>query len=174
MVPTDHEPPWAASHECFAPMCELLHTVSANQTCNSTILLFGRGPLALNAQRPPITGVPHAQIGGPLSAGTRLRSQGRSCGGPRRFRTIQVCSEKFRPAPRPCPSARWQAERAAETLRGPAAGWSLLGVRGKVRHEAPRVHYTARQRGRVAARGERAANAEAANHRVPEPDDGFG
>jgi len=56
----------APSHECFVPMCELLHTVSANQTCNSTILLLEQAPLALNAQRPPITGVPGAQIGGPL------------------------------------------------------------------------------------------------------------
>ena len=36
------KPGRAASHECFAPMCELLHTVSANQTCNSTILLLGQ------------------------------------------------------------------------------------------------------------------------------------
>src|SRR5262249_31137978 len=105
--------------------------------------------------------------------GNPLRSQGvESCGGSPRFRTIQVCSEKFRPAPRTCPSARWQAKRALETLR--LLRWSLLGVRGKVRHETPQVHYAARQRGRVAARGKRAADAEAADHRVPEPDDGFG
>jgi hypothetical protein len=71
------KPRRAASHECFAPMCELLHTVSANQTCNSTIPLLGQAPLALNAQRPPITGVPGAQIGSPLWGGTRLCSQGR-------------------------------------------------------------------------------------------------
>ena len=47
-----------ASHECFAPMCELLHTVSANQTCNSTILLLGQARVALNVQRPPITDRP--------------------------------------------------------------------------------------------------------------------
>src|SRR5262245_23504065 len=41
-----------------APMCELLHTVSANQTCSSVDPSFGAGPLALNAQRPPITDVP--------------------------------------------------------------------------------------------------------------------
>jgi hypothetical protein len=40
----------------FRPMCELLHTASANQTCDSTILLWEQAPLALNAQRPPITG----------------------------------------------------------------------------------------------------------------------
>src|SRR5262249_62125320 len=33
----DVKPRWATTHECFVPMCELLHTVSANQTCNSTI-----------------------------------------------------------------------------------------------------------------------------------------
>jgi hypothetical protein len=43
-------------------MCELLHTVSANQTCSSVDPSFGAGPLALNAQRPPITGVPGAFI----------------------------------------------------------------------------------------------------------------
>jgi hypothetical protein len=32
MVPIVDPPPSGASHECFAPMCELLHTVSANQT----------------------------------------------------------------------------------------------------------------------------------------------
>jgi ABC transporter substrate binding protein len=59
-------------------MCELLHTASANQTCDSTILLWEQAPLGLNAQRPPITGVPGAQIGGPFSGETRLRTQGRA------------------------------------------------------------------------------------------------
>jgi len=40
-------------------MCELLHTVSANQTCSS---VDRAGPLALNAQRPPITGVPGVRL----------------------------------------------------------------------------------------------------------------
>ena len=36
-----------------------------------------------------------------------------------------------------------------------------------------RVHHAARRRGRMAAHGERAADAMAADHRVLEPDDGF-
>ena len=79
-------------------MCELLHTASANQTCDNMILLLEQAPLALNAQRPPITGVPGAQIGGPLSGGTRLRSQGRVVRRPASIqnnsgllRKIQVC-----------------------------------------------------------------------------------
>src|SRR5262245_11082061 len=68
-------------------MCELLHTVSANQTCSSVDPSFGAGPLALNAQRPPITWCSrtihcvrrvliNAQIGRPLSGQTRLRRVG--------------------------------------------------------------------------------------------------
>src|SRR5215831_1645734 len=86
------DPGRAASHECFAPMCELLHTASANQTCDSTILLWEQAPLALNAQRPPITGVPGAPaFGGNPPCALRVGSRG----GPPRFRTIKV-------APRTC------------------------------------------------------------------------
>src|SRR5262249_502401 len=70
------DPGRAASHECFAPMCELLHTASANQACDSTILLWEQAPLALNGQTPPITGVRGARMGGPLWGGAPLRSQG--------------------------------------------------------------------------------------------------
>src|SRR5262249_60603106 len=66
MVPTDHETPMGGAPRVFRPMCELLHTASANQTCDSTILLLEQAPLALSALRPPITGVPGVQIGGPL------------------------------------------------------------------------------------------------------------
>ena len=38
------KPRRAASHECFAPMCELLHTVRAAQTCSSVDPSFGAGP----------------------------------------------------------------------------------------------------------------------------------
>src|SRR5262245_6318146 len=106
MVPTDHETPMGSVPRVFRPMCELLHTTSANQTCDSTILLLEQAPLALNALRPPITGVPGAQIGGPLCGEPACALRVGSCGGPPRFRTIQVCSEKFRSAPRTCPSAR--------------------------------------------------------------------
>jgi len=43
------------------------------------------------------------------------------------------------------------------------------GVRGKVRHEAARIHHTARRRRRVAASSERAADAETPDHRVLKP-----
>src|SRR5262249_48411946 len=71
-------------------MCELLHTASANQTCDSTILLWEQAPLALNAQRPPITGVP----GAPALGGIRpaLSGSGRAA--------ARLDSEKFRFAPR--------------------------------------------------------------------------
>src|SRR5215813_708084 len=71
-------------------MCELLHTASANQTCDSTILLWEQAPLALNAQRPPITGVP----GAPALGGIRpaLSGSGRAA--------ARLDSEQFRSAPR--------------------------------------------------------------------------
>src|SRR5215813_5016997 len=119
---------------------------------------------------PPITGVPGADW---RSAFERipLRSQGRVYDGPPRFRTIQVCSEKFRSAPRTaCPLGSRLSVRQ-ETLRC----WVVTpGRKGKVRREAPRVHYAARQRGLVAARGERTADAEVADHRALEPDEGLG
>src|SRR5215471_15790571 len=84
------DPGRAASHECFAPMCELLHTASANQACDSTILLWEQAPLALNAQRPPITGVP----GAPAFGGIRpaLSGSGRAAArlDSEQFRTIQI------------------------------------------------------------------------------------
>src|SRR5215831_2749772 len=74
------------------------------------------------------------------------------------FRTIQVC-------PKDLP------------IRS-VAGWACGGPTGRgklhVRSEAAPVHHTGRWRGRVAARGERAADAEAADHRVLESHDGFG
>src|SRR5215831_113681 len=109
------DPGRAASHECFAPMCELLHTASANQTCDGTILLWEQAPLVLNAQRPPITGVPGAQIGGPLSGGTRLRSQGRVVRRPPRFRTIHV-------RPKDLPVLPRQPQRAVSWLNGVPVG----------------------------------------------------
>jgi hypothetical protein len=58
IVPNDRETPTGSLPRVFRPMCELLHTVSANQTCNGTSLLLRQAPLALNAQRSPIPGVP--------------------------------------------------------------------------------------------------------------------
>ena len=58
-------------------MCELLHTGSANQACDSTILSLGTGPGRAECAETVDNWVPGAQIGGPLSGGTRLRSQGR-------------------------------------------------------------------------------------------------
>src|SRR5262249_7209119 len=46
-VASDVKPRRSASHECFAPMCELLHTVSANQTCNSKQAECATGTLRL-------------------------------------------------------------------------------------------------------------------------------
>src|SRR5262249_50880247 len=46
-VASDVKPRRPASHECFAPMCELLHTVSANQTCNSKQAECATGTLQL-------------------------------------------------------------------------------------------------------------------------------
>src|SRR5262245_25951827 len=46
-VASDVNPRRPASHECFAPMCELLHTVSANQTCNSKQAECATGTLRL-------------------------------------------------------------------------------------------------------------------------------
>src|SRR5262245_59531174 len=87
-------------------MCELLHTVSANQTCSSVDPSFGAGPLALNAQRPPITWCSrtihcvrrvliNAQIGRPLSGQTRLRRVGvglRAHLDSEQFRSVQKTS----------------------------------------------------------------------------------
>src|SRR5262249_4459087 len=129
MVPTDPNPASAASHECFAPMCELLHTVSANQTCSSVESLFWGGPARaectetadnwcfrafIEVRRVLI----YAQIGGPLSGQTPLRCPRVGRARPPRFRTIQVSSDQFMSAPWPCPSARWQAEPAADPPRG--------------------------------------------------------
>jgi hypothetical protein len=44
MVPTDRQPRIGNVPRVFAPMCELLHTVSANQTCSSVDPSFGAGP----------------------------------------------------------------------------------------------------------------------------------
>src|SRR5262249_3054153 len=120
---------------------------------------------------PPITGVPGARLE------VRFREDPASLSGsgvrrpPPRFRTIQVCSEKFRSAPRTaCPLGSRLSVRQ-ETLRC----WVVTpGRKGKVRRDAPRVHYAARQRGLVAARGERTADAEVADHRALEPDEGLG
>ena len=98
-------------------MCELLHTVSANQTCNSTILLLGHAPLALNAQRPPITGVPRAQIGGPLSGGTRLRSQGWVMRRPASIQNNSGLLRKIQVRPKDLPIRSVAGECATETLR---------------------------------------------------------
>src|SRR5262245_53845719 len=66
MVPTDHETPMGSVPRVFRPICELLQTAIVAQICDSTILLFEQAPLALISLIPPITGVPGAQIGGPL------------------------------------------------------------------------------------------------------------
>src|SRR5215471_12028991 len=94
-------------------MCELLHTASANQTCDSTILLWEQAPLALNAQRPPITGVP----GAPALGGIRpaLSGSGRAA--------ARLDSEQFRSTPRTCrcfcePSHNPQPRIAPCFLRG--------------------------------------------------------
>src|SRR5215471_6327497 len=88
-------------------MCELLHTASANQTCDSTILLWEQAPLALNAQRPPITGVP----GAPALGGTRpaLSGSGRAA--------ARLDSEHFRSAPRTCgpPCGRLEVRKTERT-----------------------------------------------------------
>src|SRR5215813_4051246 len=120
---------------------------------------------------PPITGVPGAQIGGPLSRGSRFALRV-GC------TTARLDSEQFRsvqknsglPQGLACPLGSRLSVRQ-ETLRC----WVVTpGRKGKVRREAPRVHYAARQRGLVAARGERTADAEVADHRALEPDEGLG
>jgi hypothetical protein len=72
----------------------------------------------------------------------------------------------------PAHPPRWQAEPCGR----PTARGRLLGVTGraKVRHEAARIHHACRRRGRVAAPGERAADAEAMDHRILEPNDRLG
>ena len=86
----------------FCPMCELLHTASANQTCDSTILLWEQAPLALNAQRPPITGVPGAPAFGgirPALSGSVVRRTASIQNNSGLLRKIQVC-------PKDLPTAR--------------------------------------------------------------------
>src|SRR5262245_11106871 len=172
MVPTDRETPMGSVPRVFRPMCELLHTVSANQTCNSTILLLGTRPAcaecaetadnwcstradwrsAFGGNPPALSGLGHAAA--------RLDSE--------QFRSAQKNSGLPQGLAHPLGSRLSVRQR-------PYGCWVVTpGVRGKVRHEAPRVHCAARQRRRVATRGERAADAEAADHRGPEPDDGFG
>jgi len=62
-------------------MCELLHTVSANQTCSSAILLLGCSLLALNAHR--FRGNPAARRSASGREAAHLDLE--------QFRTIQVC-----------------------------------------------------------------------------------
>src|SRR5215468_3776836 len=153
-------------------MCELLHTASANQTCDSTILLLEQAPLALNAQRPPDNWCSRradwrSAFGGnpPLLSGlghaaARLNSE--------QFRSAQKNSGLPQGLAHPLGSRLSVRQR-------PYGCWVVTpGVRGKVRHEAPRVHYAAWRRGRVAARGERTADAEVADHWVLEPEEGLG
>src|SRR5215475_6556456 len=100
-------------------MCELLHTASANQTCDSTILLWEQAPLGLNAQRPPITGVPGAQIGGPFSGGNPPSHSGLGRAAAR------LDSEQFK-----C------VQKNSGLPQGPARP---LGSRLSVRQETPRL-----------------------------------
>src|SRR5262249_43836574 len=171
MVPTDHETPMGSVPRVFRPMCELLHTASANQTCDSTILLLEQAPLALNAQRPPDNWCSSRADWRSASGRTPplLSGAGRAA--------ARLDSEQFRSAQKNSGPPQGLAHPLGSRLsvpQRPYGCWVVTpGVRGKVRHEAPRVHCAARQRRRVAARGERAADAEAADHRVPEPDDGF-
>src|SRR5262244_4400345 len=106
-------------------MCELLHTVSANQTCSSVESLFWGGPARAECTETADNWCsrPFIELGGySLTHRLEVRFQGKpGCAAPGvgpasppRFRTIQVSSDQFRSAPWTCPSARWQAEPAAD------------------------------------------------------------
>ena len=65
--PTSVSPPGV---NCFTQSAQIRHAMVRS-------FFWDRPPLALNAQRPPITDGPGAQIGGPLWGEPRLHSQGR-------------------------------------------------------------------------------------------------
>src|SRR5262249_26381106 len=72
-------------------------------------------------------------------------------------RRSYLYSERSRVGPRPCGSLRARL-RVRETRR---TGWGQTHVS----HETPRVHHAARRRGRMAARGARAATRASEAHR---------
>ena len=154
-------------------MCELLHTVRADQTCSSVDPSFGAGLTRAECTETAHNWVFQARrLEVPLSGEPACALRvGRAAG--------RLDSEQFRSAQKnsglPQGLAYWLGSKLSVRQEDPVvAGWSLLGGRGKVRHEAARIHYTARRCRHMAAASERAADAEATEHRVLEPDDGLG
>jgi len=158
-------------------MCELLHTASANQTCSS---VDRAGPLALNAQRPPITGVPGVRLelrfgGNPAALSGSGRAAARLDSEISSLPHLKVVEGREGPPPGP-----FHVRRRAFSLgcEGGSAGAASISGECEVVHTSlpippskvaiatcgplPRggrefIHHACRRRGSVAGRGARAA-----------------
>ena len=157
-------------------MCELLHTASANQTCSS---VDRAGPLALNAQRPPITGVPGVRLelrfgGNPAALSGSGRAAARLDSEISSLPHLKVVEGREGPPPGP-----FHVRRRAFSLgcEGGSAGAASISGEREVVHTSlpippskvaiatcgplPRggefIHHACRRRGSVAGRGARAA-----------------